>query len=39
MGSLRFFDLYSKEDKKKVMRLELEDGSLLLMGKRYPATI
>jgi alkylated DNA repair dioxygenase AlkB len=33
MGSPRFFDLYSKEDKKKVMRLELEDGSLLLMGK------
>ena len=28
----RFFDFYSKETGKKVLRLELESGSLLLMG-------
>lgn len=33
IGAVRHFDIYCKKTGKKVMRLELEDGSLLLMGK------
>lgn len=33
LGENRFFDFYDKETRKRVLRLELEKGSLLLMGK------
>ncbi len=33
LGTERFFDIYDKENDKKVLRLTLENGSLLLMGK------
>ena len=33
LGAERYFDIHCKKDGKKVMRLELENGSLLLMGK------
>lgn len=33
LGQERFFDFYNKETKKKELRITLENGSLLLMGK------
>lgn len=33
LGAERFFDIYSKDDGKKIKRIKLSNGSLLLMGK------